>query len=40
MTIAPWARAALCNGAGAYGPAREAAGLAAAHAQDLAAASW
>lgn len=40
VTIAQWARAVLCNGAGAYGPAREAAGLAAEHAQDLAAANW
>ncbi|MFG2319590.1 helix-turn-helix transcriptional regulator [Streptomyces tendae] len=40
VSIAQWARAVLCNGAGKYERARQAADQAAAHAQDLAAANW
>ncbi|MEU6602740.1 helix-turn-helix transcriptional regulator [Streptomyces flaveolus] len=40
VSVAHWARAVLCNGLGKYAQAREAAGLASAHAQDLAAADW
>ncbi|MEU5145362.1 LuxR family transcriptional regulator [Streptomyces sp. NPDC021139] len=40
VSIAHWARAVLCNGAGKYERARQAADQAAAHTQDLAAAGW
>ncbi|MEU8810774.1 AAA family ATPase [Streptomyces violaceoruber] len=40
VSIAQWARAVLCNGAGKYERARQAADQAAAHTKDLAAVNW